>query len=297
MTESRPTRASTAGRIYLDLQNLARRTRRNTQDLLQMYALEGFLARLADSSYAQRLVLKGGVLLAAYDARRPTRDVDLQAQNVSGESEDVLAMICDIAARHADDGLVYDTAAATVSTIRDQDTYSGTRVRLEVALATAQIVINVDVNIGDPIWPAPQRIVMPGLLDRDLTLTGYPLSMVYAEKLVTMLERGLVNTRWRDFADVYTLSGRHPVGTEDLHASAVRVADHREVALTPLAGVLQGFAAIGQLRWAAWRRKQAADQVPEAFADTLFAVTAFADPVFTGLTPGGAWDPGVRRWG
>lgn len=75
---ARPTRATTAGRAYLDLQNLARKQRRPTDELHQIYALEGFLARLAVSRYADQLVLKGGVLLAAYDTRRPTRDIDLQ---------------------------------------------------------------------------------------------------------------------------------------------------------------------------------------------------------------------------
>lgn len=74
---SRPTRATMDGRTYLDLQNLGRRTDRSTQDLLRLYALEGFLARLSTSTYASQLVLKGGVLLAAYGTRRATRDVDL----------------------------------------------------------------------------------------------------------------------------------------------------------------------------------------------------------------------------
>jgi len=71
----RPTRATVAGRAYLDLQNLARRQGRPTDELHQIYALEGFLARLVVSPYADRFVLKGGVLLAAYDTRRPTRDL------------------------------------------------------------------------------------------------------------------------------------------------------------------------------------------------------------------------------
>ena len=79
----RPTRATVEGRAYLDLQNLARRQQRPTDELHQLYALEGFLTRLSQSPHAGRLVLKGGVLLAAYDARRPTRDVDVQARELS----------------------------------------------------------------------------------------------------------------------------------------------------------------------------------------------------------------------
>lgn len=81
---NRPNRATTAGRTYLDLQNLARRQHRPTDELHQLFALEGFLDRLTRSDYADQLVLKGGALLAAYDARRPTRDVDIAARNMPG---------------------------------------------------------------------------------------------------------------------------------------------------------------------------------------------------------------------
>lgn len=73
---SRPTRADAGGRAFLDLQNLARRERRGTQTLLVMYVLERFLARLAASAYQERLILKGGMLLAVWDARRATVDGD-----------------------------------------------------------------------------------------------------------------------------------------------------------------------------------------------------------------------------
>jgi hypothetical protein len=74
-------RDSTAGRAYLDLQALARRTGRPTQELLVLYVLERFLFRLARSAYRDRLVLKGGMLLACLDSRRPTADIDLLARH------------------------------------------------------------------------------------------------------------------------------------------------------------------------------------------------------------------------
>jgi hypothetical protein len=87
----RPTRATPDGRAYLDLQNKARREKRPTDELLALYALEGFLGRLAASRHSENLVLKGGVLLAAFDARRTTRDVVLQASAVSTTSTRSLA--------------------------------------------------------------------------------------------------------------------------------------------------------------------------------------------------------------
>jgi hypothetical protein len=179
------------------VQNLARRTRRPTAELLHTYALEGFLTRLACSPEAGSLVLKGGVLLAAFAARRPTRDIDLAARDLPGEVDDVLALVRRIAAVEVDDGLVFDPAAASAASIREEEAYAGVRVSLPCVLASARIRFHVDVNVGDPIWPAPAVVDLPRVLGGTLRITGYPLAMVYAEKIVTAVERGLANTRWR----------------------------------------------------------------------------------------------------
>lgn len=171
MTASRrPTRATVASRAYLDLQNLARHQHRPTDELQQLFALEGFLARLASSPHAEQLVLKGGMLLAAYGERRPTRDVDVQAQAVSGEREEMLRLVRDIASTPLDDGLVFDAESATAEIIREDDEYSGVRVSLTATLASAKLSLHVDVNIGDPIWPAPRVVELPRLLGGTITL-------------------------------------------------------------------------------------------------------------------------------
>ncbi len=297
MTVSRrPTRATVEGRAYLDLQNLARRQQRPTDELHQLYALEGFLARLTRSLHADKLVLKGGVLLAAYDARRPTRDVDMQARAIARD-DDVLQLVRDIAAGAMDDGLAFDTDAAAAEIIRDDDEYSGVRITLTATLASAKLSLHIDVNIGDPIWPAPRTVHVPKLLGGTITLAGYPLSMVYAEKILTALHRGTINTRWRDFADIYILTGRHATGGTELERALAEVAAHRHVELSPLADALDGYATLGQARWAAWRRKQHLDdRVPSSFANVLNEVIAFADPALQADVRTHDWDPHTRRW-
>jgi hypothetical protein len=190
-----PTRASVAGRAYLDLQNLGRREKRSTEELLALYALEGFLARLAASKRAGDLVLKGGALLAAYGARRPTRDVDLRADGIGNDAATVLDLVREIAAIEIDDGLAYDASGAEAESMREEDQYAGVRVTMGCALATAWLRFHVDVNVGDPVWPVPGLVEVPRLLGGVITVTGYPLSMVLAEKIVTALQRGSVNTR------------------------------------------------------------------------------------------------------
>jgi hypothetical protein len=293
----RPTRSNVAGRAYLDLQNLARRQGRPTDELHQIYALEGFLARLVVSPHADRLVLKGGVLLAAYDTRRPTRDVDLQGRWMSNDADKVLDMVRAIARIPLGDGLVFDAVNATAQSIREEDVYNGVRVSITGELSAAKLAFHVDVNVGDPVWPAPQRIVLPRLLEGQIVLAGYPLPMVYAEKLVTAVQRGVANTRWRDFADIYTLTGRHDVDGDELAPAIEHVAQHRGVRLVPLRRVLDGYASLAQRRWLAWRRKQRLDdRLPERFDEVLEEVIVFADPALTGGTINRVWRAAERAW-
>lgn len=86
-----PTRATAAGRAYLDLRKKARQDRRPVDELTQLYVLESFLARMASTGSADRFVLKGGVLLAVFGQRRPTRDIDLQAHSIANDPATVRA--------------------------------------------------------------------------------------------------------------------------------------------------------------------------------------------------------------
>jgi predicted nucleotidyltransferase component of viral defense system len=294
---SAPTRASTAGRAYLDLRNLARANRRPVDELQQLYILEAFLLRLTHSQFADRLVLKGGVLLAAFNERRPTRDIDLQAQAIENTVDAVRRTVCEIAAITLDDGVVFEIADATAEVIRDEETYTGVRVVMTAQLATARPRFRVDVNVGDPVSPPPEIVRLPRLLGGEIPMRAYTLPTIYAEKIVTAIDRGTVNTRWRDFADIYLLCRRHAVDGSTLIRSIQSVAAHRQVLLVPLTDVLAGYGEIGQERWIAWRRRQLLeDRLPEQFTEVISAVIRFADPAIVGTATHRTWDPTAGAW-
>lgn len=294
---SAPSRATPAGRAYNDLRNKAHEDRRPVDELFQLYVLEGFLARLAESGRTDRFVLKGGVLLAAFDERRPTRDVDLQAQALDNDMDVVRSAVCEIAGADLDDGIVFDVHSATAVLIRDEEAYQGVRVTMDARLAKARLHFHVDVNVGDPIVPAPVTVRVPRLRGGVVTVRGYPLAMVHAEKLVTAIARGTVSTRWRDFADMYLLARRHAVDGTELTDAIRAVALHRQVQLVPLAGVLDGYGDIGQQRWAIWRgRQRLDDRLPESFGEVVGAVVNFADRAITGDARGRRWDPTKGEW-
>ena len=286
-----------AGRRYLDLQREAKRTLRPTDELIQLYALECFLDRLVHSKFADTFILKGGVLLAALDARRPTRDIDFAARAIENTTEKVLSAVQTIAAISLEDGMEFDSNGATAETIRDEDSYSGIRVTLGGTLSRAVIRFHVDVNVGDPIWPGPQQISIPRLIDGVIIVHGYPLEMVLAEKIVTAIERGTANTRWRDFVDIYVLTHRFAIKAEALESAMQRVAQFRDGELAPLRTALNGYAEIAQTRWRAWLRKQRLDNaIPTDFSIVLEHLVSFADPLIAGGAARGDWNPVQGKW-
>ncbi len=244
------------------------------------------------------LVLEGGVLLAAYRLRRPTRDIDVQLVDAALDRQHLATVVTAIAGVPVEDGLALDPSAAWMETIRDEDEYRGLRVHLPGTLHTHRLDVRLDVSTADPIWPEPVQVVLPGLLGQPVTLLGHPLVTVVAEKTITMLQRGSVSTRWRDFVDVRSLAREHSFVADDMWRAASTVAEHRQTVLGPLADVLGGYQGIAQPRWRAWRAKhRLQDRSLVDFGAQLADVMAFVDPVYARTRQErDLWDPERFSW-
>lgn len=290
---------TTAEQAFRNLRAVARASGRSMQELLTIYALECFLSRLAQSPMKEKLVLKGGVLLAAFDIRRPTRDIDFSALNINNDVEYVLRLISEIASILQDDGIAFDFKAASAETIRGDDEYSGVRVSLIATLHSARIHFHIDINVGDPIVPGAKEVGVPRLLDdtNPIVLLGYPISMVLAEKVITAIQRGTASTRWRDFGDIYQLSRRHQISSKELMNSMRAVAEHRSVAISTLQDSLTGYSEIGQTQYENWRRKQDRQELPENLSELLDSVFAFTDSLVVADPAADThWDPLILIW-
>jgi hypothetical protein len=165
--------------------------------LLVLYVLERFLFRLSVSQHRSRMVLKGGMLLAAFDNRRPTADVDLLARSTHNGAEAISQLVREILAVPTDDGVSFDVDALRADVIRDVELYSGVRVIVPAGVDRARHPLRIDINVGDPVTPGPVEVAYPALLGEPFTLLGYPLATVLAEKIVTMIDRGDASTRDR----------------------------------------------------------------------------------------------------
>lgn len=252
-----------------------------TEEYLIRHAIESFLDRLTRTPHADDFVLKGGILLAAYGARRPTRDADAEAVNTSLTIEHLTKVVRDVAALEVDDGVVFDIETISIREIREQAEYPGLRVKVAVAIAAWKGSVNWDVSTGDPIVPAPRRIDLPRLLGEPIRLLGYAPETTVAEKGVTVLERGRTSTRWRDYIDIVALA-EQGIDDDELLRSAKAVAAYRGVTLGPIAPLIAGYGEIGQEKWAAWRASEELEDVSEPLLDDQMAkVVAILDPVFS----------------
>jgi hypothetical protein len=203
-----PTRDTLAGRVYNDLRNLARRTSRPTDELMLDYVLERFLYRLSIHPLGgQHFILKGGLLLAQFGARRMTRDIDILGRAFPDDADEITRRISTIAATPVDDGVTFDPESLTTVPIRQDDDYHGLRLAMAATLSRAHLKLQLDISFGDPVTPGPTKIEYRQYLSpQPFTLYGYPIATVIAEKLSTAVALGDLNTRDRD--ELGTRAGR-----------------------------------------------------------------------------------------
>jgi Nucleotidyl transferase AbiEii toxin, Type IV TA system len=283
----------TPKRVYLDLQKLARDQGRNTQQLFELYIHERFLARLAESRFADKLVLKGGMLLAVLEVRRGTRDADMLARGLANDERSLRAAIGEIASIPMADGVDFDTTAISIATIREGADYEGIRLSLPASLGGAELKLRLDLSFGDPVEPL--QIDYPTLLgDRGFPLLGYPLESVIAEKADTMMFLGDANTRDRDYGDVYLLSQIHSIEAEPLRNALHSVAEHRGHEVRPLGPLLETLRESRQQPWEAFRVRAGLPGLPERFADVVDAAVYLIDGLQD--TRGSTWNPETRQW-
>jgi hypothetical protein len=292
-----PTRDTAAGRIYNDLRNLARRTGAPTDQVMLEYLLERFLYRVSIHPLGrQHFVLKGGLLLAQFGARRV---IDILGRAFPGDEQEIIRRITQIAATAIDDGVTFEPDTLTTVPIRQDGEYHGLRLAMNATLSRARLKLQLDVSFGDPVTPAPAPVEYPQYLtDETFTLYGYPIATVIAEKLSTAIALGDLNTRDRDYADLHQLITHHYLDGDELTTALHNTANHRGIRLRPLSEAISDLPTRRQAPYTAWRRRQgqAAENHLATFADLVSTVTAFADPLATGAAHGRTWDPATRAW-
>ncbi len=209
---------------------MARKNNLKPQELLQMYLFEHLLMRLEKSEYAEAFVLKGGLLISSMMgvAQRTTMDMDTTVVGMDMDAETVRAAISSICLSDVGDDMKY--SLERIEPIREDDDYANWRAHLRVRYGKIDAPIKMDVTTGDEIIPGRVEYRYPLMFEEGfIRVPSYPLETVLAEKLETVVSRGIANTRGRDFYDIHTLfrlkSGE--IDRESLHEAVVATASKR----------------------------------------------------------------------
>jgi nucleotidyltransferase AbiEii toxin of type IV toxin-antitoxin system len=195
--------------VMARLVNRANQTASDTQTLLGSFCFERFLYRLGVSRVRERFVLKGAMLFRLWSDHpyRPTRDLDLLRIG-DGSFAAIRTDVEEICTTSVPpDAVEFDAAALSIESIRAEDEYAGTRVHLPARCGKARLPLQIDMGLGDSVWPPPQAVEYPALLDfPSPSVLAYPREAVIAEKLEAMVVLGDRNSRIKDFFDLHELA-------------------------------------------------------------------------------------------
>lgn len=285
------------------LRNRAQRMGEDLQYVLIRYAAERFLYRLSQSDDADAVIVKGALLFLVWagEAYRATKDLDLMGRRSqsAGELAAMFQRVCQVPVE--DDGMVFAADTVQVEEIREDNEYGGLRVKLEARLGNMKIPVQVDVGFGDLVTPPARAVDFPVLLDSPAPhVAVYSRETAIAEKFETIVRRGLLNSRMKDYYDLWVMAREFEFDSETLQAAIRATFKRRKTPLptgTPF-GLSDEFGADAtkQRQWQAFVNKSRLRLKEPNFGKVVDAIREFLMPVVTASVPyprqwskGGSW--------
>ena len=243
------------------IKNYAKSKSIAAQVVLQNYMFERFLARLSMSDYREKFVVKGGMLIAAIVGlgTRSTMDLDTTLRNLPLTEEKVMEAVENICKITLGDDVIFEVKS--IAPIRKDDRYGGFCVRLDAIYDTIVTPLSIDVSTGDVITPEAVEYEFSGIFDEEIRIKmwGYNIESVMAEKVETILSRGIFNTRPRDFYDVYILGTTQrydkKIFLKALEATAIHRGSREQI--IDKTGIIEKLSASEELiqMWEKYRKK------------------------------------------
>ena len=268
------------------IKNYAKSNNINAQVVLQNYMFERFLNRLSVSEYKDKFVVKGGMLIAAIVGldTRSTMDLDATLRNLPLTEKKLNEAIRSICAIDLKDDVIFEVK--TIDAIRQDDIYGGYRVRLDALYDTIVTPLSIDISTGDVITPEAIKYEFSGMFDENvcISLWGYNIETVIAEKVETILRRGVFSTRPRDYYDIYILGTTQKYYVETLKEALKATAQHRGSTeqIADMEGILKQISESEDLKdmWEKYRKKYpyASDITYEVVLEVLKAIVLMRLP-------------------
>ncbi len=286
-----------AASVRQRLLNRARSEGRPSNELLQYYAMERFLYRLSQTDYVNRYILKGALMLSVWRAPdfRPTMDIDLLGKTNNDEAQ-VVAQIRDILGANVEaDGLDFDRDSLISERITEEAEYQGVRICFLGTLGVARINMQIDVGFGDPVFPEPELEELPTVLGHAAPrLYCYSRESAIAEIFQAMVKLGDLNSRMKDFYDIWMLSRQFDFVGAQL-AESIRLTFERRGTTVPaeLALFSDSIMETKQIQWNAYRKRLNQEDVPFSFTEVVDFVEGFLRPIAVLLSSG---KPILKKW-
>jgi predicted nucleotidyltransferase component of viral defense system len=276
-----------AASVKARLQNKARETGQRYNDFLQLYGMERFLYRLSKSTHAEKFVLKGALLFWVWKAeyeRRTTMDIDLLGftENSLDNLAAIAKEICE--SKVEEDGVEFDSETIRMERIKEDADYTGVRIRTSARLEQTRIPIQVDIGFGDALVPGAIPATVPTLLDFPAPkLRCYHQLTAVAEKFQAMIKLGELNSRMKDFYDIWNIIRHEEIDGAELQKACAATFERRDTPFNLNARFFsENFAQSPgkEAQWTAFVRKQGLESIaPTGFEKVLRILQTFFRPM------------------
>ena len=274
-----------AASVRQRLTNRAKETGRPFDELLQYYAMERFLYRLSKSKHHDKFVLKGALMFVVWEGppSRSTRDIDL-AGRTDNSIENLVGIVKDVCGTPVElDGMTFDAGSVKGGKIKEDAEYEGVRVRFSGRLDRARAAMQIDIGFGDAITPKPAVTGYPVILDMPAPkLKCYPRETAVAEKFQAMIHLGILNSRMKDFYDVWLLANRFDFDGSILTEAVKKTFAQRKTELSadPVVFTEAFWADAGKVaQWRAFLAKSAIAHAPRQLKDVVHVIKALLLPI------------------
>lgn len=247
--------------------------------------LERFLARLCQSKYKSNFILKGGTLLARYiPIGRETKDLDFLVDKLQNTEEFLSNAFDHICSVHLEDGFEFEKVKIGKLAHPHMD-YTGIEVLLLAKLGGPQTYIQIDLGFGDIVEAIDYSMDLTStskgpLFESKIQVRSYPKEFIFAEKLETVVHRGMGNTRMKDFHDLHSLISLEkcldPAYTDKV---VTTVFNHRQTLLKLPLKLDVEFIEMLQPLWREYQKdlpsNQVASKPPELIQDVISFINSW----------------------
>lgn len=294
-----------ADSVKARLKNKAVLSGKTMQEMLIAYGLERTIYRISVSNYADRFTLKGGIFLYALfqgEFSRATKDIDLLADHIPNDNEEMLRVFEAIFLIECDDALQYDLSSVKVESITEFKDYHGVNISVSAYLDRTEIPVSIDIGFGDVVYPDRVKMDFPVLLNMQTPeVYAYSVYSVIAEKFEAIVSLGNANSRYKDFYDICILAAKYSLEGAELKEAVQETFDVRETGFDDIAAFEKVFVEnlIHKTRWDAFIKKKKA-LIQMSFEASLDIIKRLLMPIVESIQESkpfhGQWNPAEMKW-